>query len=181
MAGIFDTPNNRSPFSSPQKRGRPKKQANIFGAMQTSDSNAGSAGKNIFGGTNSPFTSGPKRGRPKKEPSLLGNLNSNNKEVERDAKRSFGVNLQKRTYDRQDGKCYKCHQLVKMSHMEFHHLKAWSKGGKTIADNCVGLCPYCHKDIHDDSRQKEIDKTRKPKDDRPFGFSPNTKPPKSYW
>ena len=97
----------------------------------------------------------------------LGNQRS---KPERDDKRTFGITIQKKTYDNQNGKCFKCHIPVKSSHMEYHHLKAWSKGGKTTSDNCVGLCHNCHKDIHDDARIKEGDKKRKaPKNDNLLG------------
>lgn len=108
------------------------------------------------------------RNKKSNESPFGGNINigfgsSTKKEKEKDEKRSFGVGLQKNTYDKQGGKCYKCHKNVKVSHMEFHHLTFWSKGGKTTSDNCVGLCHECHKDIHDEARIKENDKKRKAK------------------
>lgn len=107
-----------------------------------------------------PFNLGLKA--PKTKPFNLG-LGSQNKKPNRDEKRTFGGTLKNRTFDNQNGKCYKCKKPVKRSHMEFHHLKFWSKGGKSKSDNCVGLCHECHKDIHDDERIKESDKKSKSK------------------
>jgi 5-methylcytosine-specific restriction endonuclease McrA len=110
---------------------------------------------------------GKKKKGKKDSPLGIGfGLSSQKGETQLDSKRSFGVTLQKKTYDNQNGKCYKCHKPIKMSHMEFHHLKAWSKGGKTVSKNCVGLCHDCHKDIHDDARIKESDKGNRAKTEK---------------
>ena len=133
---------------NPSKRGKKKKQHNIFGFDPNDPLGLGKAPKNA---------------------------------AERDGKRTFGTTLQKTTYDKQNGKCKKCKRQLKVSHMEFHHKKSWSKGGKTISKNCVGICHECHKDIHDAERIREGDKGRrkpqKPQQPDLFGLS-EFKPPK---
>lgn len=52
-----------------------------------------------------------------------------------------------------DGICMLCNQkgpfLVKgMPYLEVHHIIPVSKGGLDTIDNCVALCPNCHKRMH---------------------------------
>ena len=63
--------------------------------------------------------------------------------------RSFSDNQKRETYERQKGICPKC--TPPNNHYEIHemqgdHITPWSKGGKTIADNCKMLCSKCNRE-----------------------------------
>ena len=63
--------------------------------------------------------------------------------------RSFTDNQKRETYERQKGICPKC--TPPNNHYEIHemqgdHITPWSKGGKTIADNCKMLCSKCNRE-----------------------------------
>ena len=47
-------------------------------------------------------------------------------------------------YKRQEGKCAKCHKPFPIKEMEADHIKPWSKGGKTVIENCQMLCASCN-------------------------------------
>ena len=47
-------------------------------------------------------------------------------------------------YKRQDGKCAKCHKPFPIKEMEADHRIPWSKGGKTVIENCQMLCASCN-------------------------------------
>ena len=70
--------------------------------------------------------------------------------------RQFDANQRRAAYERQDGKCYngdRCRtpgnsdgsKKFDISEMEADHIKPWSKGGKTNADNCQMLCVACNR------------------------------------
>ena len=42
-------------------------------------------------------------------------------------------------------KCKKCGENFDINQMEADHIKAWSKGGKTVIENCQMLCIKDHK------------------------------------
>lgn len=103
-------------------------------------------------------------------------LSSDHSEPKRDPKRSFGIQLQKNIYDLQKGKCKVCGKKVNISHMQFHHIKSWSKGGATTSDNAIGLCMECHKDVHDKERINKNDnqaksRTKGSSNELSFGFN----------
>ena len=57
--------------------------------------------------------------------------------------RSFSDNQKREAYERQKGICPKCtppNNHYKIEEMQGDHIIPWSKGGKTIADNCQMLC-----------------------------------------
>jgi 5-methylcytosine-specific restriction endonuclease McrA len=54
--------------------------------------------------------------------------------------------MKREAYTRQDGICPKCKMKFAMEEMEGDHIKLWSEGGKTIADNCQMLCVDCHRE-----------------------------------
>ena len=55
-------------------------------------------------------------------------------------------NRDKRTaYERQKGKCAKCGKKCEIEEMEADHITPWSKGGKTIPENCQMLCRDCNR------------------------------------
>ena len=62
--------------------------------------------------------------------------------------RPFSNNQRREAYERQKGICPKCtppNNHYKISEMEADHITPWSKGGKTIADNCKMLCRDCNR------------------------------------
>lgn len=60
--------------------------------------------------------------------------------------RAFDKATRKIIFNRQGGQCAFCGKKFK-SHdeMEADHIKPWSKGGKTIPDNCQMLCKACNR------------------------------------
>lgn len=54
--------------------------------------------------------------------------------------RVFTDNMRREAYERQNGMCPACTEYFDISAMEADHITPWSKGGKTIADNCQMLC-----------------------------------------
>ena len=61
--------------------------------------------------------------------------------------RSFTDNQKREAYERQKGICPICGNHFELAQMQADHIKPWSKGGKTISDNCNMLCA-------DDNRRK---------------------------
>lgn len=47
-------------------------------------------------------------------------------------------------YSRQDGVCPICHKHFEFDKMEGDHIKPWSKGGRTVLENCQMLCKDCN-------------------------------------
>jgi hypothetical protein len=60
--------------------------------------------------------------------------------------RAFTPNMKREAYTRQEGICPKCKKKFAMEAMEGDHIKLWSEGGKTIAENCQMLCVDCHRE-----------------------------------
>jgi hypothetical protein len=54
--------------------------------------------------------------------------------------RVFSDNQKLEAYERQNGICTKCGKHFQIEEMDGDHIVPWSKGGKTIADNCQMLC-----------------------------------------
>ncbi|MDR0914227.1 MAG: DUF262 domain-containing protein [Oscillospiraceae bacterium] len=61
--------------------------------------------------------------------------------------RQFSQKTKQAAYERQKGFCPKCGKHFTIEEMQADHITPWSKGGKTIADNCQMLCA-------DDNRRK---------------------------
>jgi len=61
--------------------------------------------------------------------------------------RNFDKKQKREAFERQNGICPKCNGKFLFEEMEGDHIKPWSKGGKTEADNCQMLC-------EDDNRRK---------------------------
>lgn len=61
--------------------------------------------------------------------------------------RAFSANQKREAFTRQNGVCPVCHKTYAISEMEADHITPWSKGGRTVADNCQMLCT-------DDNRKK---------------------------
>ena len=58
--------------------------------------------------------------------------------------RQFDERTKATIYEQQGGKCAICGKSFKISEMHADHIKAWSKGGKTVAENCQMLCRDCN-------------------------------------
>ena len=59
--------------------------------------------------------------------------------------RAFDANTRREVYERQLGVCPVCGQHFELEQMEADHITPWSKGGRTIADNCQMLCRECNR------------------------------------
>lgn len=59
--------------------------------------------------------------------------------------RTFDKKQKREAYERQKGVCPYCHKHFELEEMEADHIKPWSKGGTTIADNCQMLCRDCNR------------------------------------
>jgi 5-methylcytosine-specific restriction endonuclease McrA len=75
-----------------------------------------------------------------------------NNDEGRDVKRSLNVSEKRAVFEQQNHKCAKCKQTFDFFIFEFHHKKAWSANGRTNVKNTIGLCPTCHKKVHDEER-----------------------------
>jgi len=60
--------------------------------------------------------------------------------------RAFTDKQKREAYERQKGKCKKCKEHFEIKEMEADHIKLWSEGGKTIAENCQMLCKDDHRE-----------------------------------
>ena len=59
--------------------------------------------------------------------------------------RTFDEKTRIEAYEKQKGICVKCSEEFKLKEMQADHITPWSKGGKTIADNCQMLCAKCNR------------------------------------
>ncbi|MBR3674233.1 MAG: DUF262 domain-containing protein [Clostridia bacterium] len=59
--------------------------------------------------------------------------------------RSFSPKMARTAYERQKGICPKCKKHFEIDEMQADHITPWSKGGKTLADNCQMLCADCNR------------------------------------
>lgn len=58
--------------------------------------------------------------------------------------RAFDNREKLAAYERQHHKCVYCNQEFEFSDMHGDHIIPWSKGGKTVAENCQMLCRDCN-------------------------------------
>ena len=61
--------------------------------------------------------------------------------------RQFDKKTKAKFYERQNGICIKpdgCEEHFELNEMEADHITPWSKGGKTIEENCQVLCKSCN-------------------------------------
>lgn len=65
----------------------------------------------------------------------------------KDRKRVFSELDKIKAWERQDGKCVVCGKSVRITD-EGHHQVQHSKGGKTVAENCVLIHKDCHSRLH---------------------------------
>ena len=59
--------------------------------------------------------------------------------------RAFSEKMAWTAYERQKGICTKCKKHFQIEQMQADHIKPWSKGGKTAAENCQMLCADCNR------------------------------------
>lgn len=59
--------------------------------------------------------------------------------------RAFDKRTVRATYEKQKGICPKCGKHFKIEEMQADHIDPWSKGGKTIPENCQMLCANCNR------------------------------------
>ncbi len=59
--------------------------------------------------------------------------------------RTFSDKDKRETYEKQNGICTFCKKYFEISEMEADHITPWSKGGKTITENCQMLCLSCNR------------------------------------
>ena len=59
--------------------------------------------------------------------------------------RSFSNRDKRTAYEKQKGTCPSCGKHFDIEEMEADHITPWSKGGKTIAENCQMLCRECNR------------------------------------
>jgi uncharacterized protein with ParB-like and HNH nuclease domain len=60
--------------------------------------------------------------------------------------RAFTPNMKREAHTRQSGICPKCNKSFPMESMEGDHIKLWSEGGRSVANNCQMLCIDCHRE-----------------------------------
>lgn len=60
--------------------------------------------------------------------------------------RAFDDRMRRTAYEKQSGVCPGCDETFAIEQMQADHKTPWSKGGKTIADNCVMLCAPCNRE-----------------------------------
>jgi hypothetical protein len=59
--------------------------------------------------------------------------------------RAFTPKMARAAYERQKGICAKCKKHFEIEDMQADHITPWSKGGKTITENCQMLCADCNR------------------------------------
>ena len=59
--------------------------------------------------------------------------------------RAFTPKMARAAYERQKGICPKCKKHFEIEEMQADHITPWSKGGRTVADNCQMLCADCNR------------------------------------
>lgn len=59
--------------------------------------------------------------------------------------RAFSQKMKQTAYERQKGICPVCGKHFEIDEMQADHITPWSKGGKTIAENCQMLCAECNR------------------------------------
>ncbi|MBO7723253.1 MAG: DUF262 domain-containing protein [Thermoguttaceae bacterium] len=59
--------------------------------------------------------------------------------------RQFSPAQKQTAYKKQKGNCAKCGKHFELDAMEADHITPWSKGGKTVQENCQCLCKECNR------------------------------------
>ena len=58
--------------------------------------------------------------------------------------RAFDDDIKEEVYAEQNGKCAICGKAFDITKMHGDHIIPWSKGGKTVKENCQMLCTTCN-------------------------------------
>lgn len=58
--------------------------------------------------------------------------------------RAFDDAQKQRAHESQEGRCNGCGEPFDISEMHGDHIVPWSKGGRTVDDNCQMLCRKCN-------------------------------------
>ena len=59
--------------------------------------------------------------------------------------RAFSEKMKRQAYERQGGGCCKCGKRFDIARMQADHITPWSKGGRTVSENCQLLCAACNR------------------------------------
>ena len=59
--------------------------------------------------------------------------------------RAFDDDIKREIYEKQNGICPHCGEKFKIEDMDADHIIPWSKGGKTVRENCQMLCAECNR------------------------------------
>ena len=59
--------------------------------------------------------------------------------------RKFTPKMKRAAYERQSGVCAACGKKFEIDQMHADHITPWSKGGRTVAENCKMLCADCNR------------------------------------
>lgn len=59
--------------------------------------------------------------------------------------RSFPDDIKMEVWEKQNHICPHCHHEYDFEFMEGDHIIPWSKGGKTVKENCQMLCMECNR------------------------------------
>ncbi len=59
--------------------------------------------------------------------------------------RQFSGKIREAVYNRQGKTCAKCGRHFELKDMQADHIKPWSRGGRTVAENCQILCADCNR------------------------------------
>lgn len=59
--------------------------------------------------------------------------------------RTFPDDIREAVYEEQDGICKICGEHFEIDEMEADHIIPWSRGGKTVKENCQMLCVHCNR------------------------------------
>ncbi|MXY58125.1 MAG: DUF262 domain-containing protein [Gammaproteobacteria bacterium] len=59
--------------------------------------------------------------------------------------RAFSDAMKQKAFEIQNGVCGSCDEAFEISEMDADHITPWSKGGKTVDDNCQLLCRPCNR------------------------------------
>jgi len=59
--------------------------------------------------------------------------------------RAFDDNQKREAYEHQKGICPRCGGHFELAEMQADHVTPWSRGGKTVANNCQMLCADCNR------------------------------------
>ena len=53
--------------------------------------------------------------------------------------------MKREAFEKSNGLCPSCNKTFEIEQMEADHITPWSKGGRTVAENCQMLCIQCNR------------------------------------